>query len=182
MFPGSVYCALHLLDSFFFAHGYIRIYAFCIISIFICLILQLPFVWGSPLVSPFWIFILMLLNVITNHFWNLHSWPDQALSLCSGRTDSKTLDYQRANPREYQTVRTPTNKTTWIQEPLSPNHQKHTVQTVSSSKQQTKRKYRHSHQQTGLPAHSALPIRGETIKNQSKSHPMWSLHQPLDPP
>ena len=180
MFPGSIYCALHLLDSFYFAHGCISICAFCIISIFICLILQLPFVWGSPLVLLFLDIILMLLNVITNHFWNLHSWPGQALSLCSGRTDSKTLDYQRANSREYQTVRTHTNKTTWIKDPVSPNHQKHTVQKVSS-KQQTKQKYRHSHQQTGLPAHSALPIRGETIKKQSKSHPMWSLHQPLDP-
>ena len=30
---------------------------------------------------------------------------DQALSLWSGSTDSKTLDYQRTNPREYQIVR-----------------------------------------------------------------------------
>ena len=31
---------------------------------------------------------------------------DQALSLWSGHTDSKTLDYQGTNPREYQIVRT----------------------------------------------------------------------------
>ena len=37
---------------------------------------------------------------------------DQALSLWSGSTDSKTLDYQRTNPREYQIVRTPTKETT----------------------------------------------------------------------
>ena len=30
---------------------------------------------------------------------------DQALSLWSGSTDSKTLDYQRTNPREYQIMR-----------------------------------------------------------------------------
>ena len=30
---------------------------------------------------------------------------DQALSLWSGSTDSKTLDYRRTNPREYQIVR-----------------------------------------------------------------------------
>ena len=36
---------------------------------------------------------------------------DQALSLWSGSTDSKTLDYQRTNPREYQIVRTPTKET-----------------------------------------------------------------------
>ena len=37
---------------------------------------------------------------------------DQALSLCSGSADSKTLDYHRTNPREYQIVRTHTNETT----------------------------------------------------------------------
>ena len=31
---------------------------------------------------------------------------DQALSLWSGSTDSRTLDYQRTNPREYQIVKT----------------------------------------------------------------------------
>ena len=39
---------------------------------------------------------------------------DQALRLWSGSTDSKTLNYQRINPREYQVVRTHKNKTTWI--------------------------------------------------------------------
>ena len=33
---------------------------------------------------------------------------EQALSLLSGSIDSKTLDYQRTNPREYQAVRTHT--------------------------------------------------------------------------
>ena len=41
---------------------------------------------------------------------------DQALSLWSGSTDSKTLDYQRTNPREYQIVRTHTKETTWIRD------------------------------------------------------------------
>ena len=47
----------------------------------------------------------------------------QALSLWSGSTDSKTLDYQRTNPREYQIVRNHTKETTWIQDLASPNHQ-----------------------------------------------------------
>ena len=38
--------------------------------------------------------------------------PDQVLSLWSGSTDSKTLDYQRTNPREYQIVRTHTKEVT----------------------------------------------------------------------
>ena len=47
---------------------------------------------------------------------------DQALSLWSGSTGSKTLDYQRTNPREYQIVGTQTKETTGIQDPTSPNH------------------------------------------------------------
>jgi len=35
----------------------------------------------------------------------------------------------------------------------------------ASSKQQIKQKYKSNHQQTGLPPHSAFPIRGKTNKN-----------------
>ena len=41
---------------------------------------------------------------------------DETMSLWSGRTDYKTVDYQRTNPREYQIVRTHTKETTWIQD------------------------------------------------------------------
>ena len=66
---------------------------------------------------------------------------DQALSLWSGSTDSKTQDYQRTNPWEYQILRIHTKETTWIQDPASPNHQQHPVKDASS-KQQTKQKYK----------------------------------------
>ena len=92
---------------------------------------------------------------------------DQALNIWSGSTNSKTLDYQRINPREYEIVRTHTKKTTWIHDPASPNHQYHPVQDTSS-KQQTKQKYKSNHHQTGLPAHSGLPIRGKTNKQQQQ--------------
>ena len=109
---------------------------------------------------------------------------DQALSLSSGSTDSKSLGYQRTDPRECQIVRTHTKGTAGIQDPGSPNHQQHPVQDTSS-KQQTKQKYKPNHQQTGLPHHSAFPIRGKTnkqakIKAQHISHPTRSLHKPLD--
>ena len=39
----------------------------------ICLILKLPFIWGSSLVSHFWISVLISLDVITNQLWNLCS-------------------------------------------------------------------------------------------------------------
>ena len=52
-----------------------------------------------------------------------------------------------------------------------------------SSKQQTKQKYKPNHQQTGLAPHSALSIRGKKKKKtQHKSHPILSLHKPLDQP
>ena len=54
---------------------------------------------------------------------SLKIWRDQALSLWSGSTDSKTLDYQRTNPRVYQIVGTHTKEITWVQDPASPNHQ-----------------------------------------------------------
>ena len=91
---------------------------------------------------------------------------DQALSLWSGSTDSKTLDYQRTNPREYQVVRTHTKETTWIQDPASPDHQHQYLVQDTSSKQQRKQKYKPNHQQTGLLPHSALPIRGKTNKQK----------------
>ena len=39
----------------------------------------------------------------------------------------------------------------------------------ASSKQQTKQKYKPNHQQTGLPPHSVLPIRGKTNKQTKNS-------------
>ena len=91
---------------------------------------------------------------------------DQALNLWSGSTDSKTLDYQRNNPTEYQIVRTHTKETTGIQDPASPNHQYYPVQDASTKKQ-AKQKCKPSNQQTGLPPHSALPIRGKTNKQKT---------------
>ena len=47
---------------------------------------------------------------------------DQVLSLWSGSTDARTLDYQKINPREYQIVRTHTKDHLNI-DPASPTHQ-----------------------------------------------------------
>ena len=41
-----------------------------------------------------------------------HKTQGHVLSLWSGSTNSQALGYQRTNPREYQVVRTQTNKTT----------------------------------------------------------------------
>ena len=82
--------------------------------------------------------------------------------------------------REYQIVRTNRKETTWIQDLASPNHQ---MKLFTSSKQQTKQKYKPSHQQTGLPPHSALPIRGKNKQKLStNSHPIRNLHKLLDQP
>ena len=119
LFARSIYCTLFLLDCFHFAHGCICVYS--MILIIICLVLQLPFVWGSSLVSCFWIIVLISLNAITNHLWNPHSWPE-IKPWAFEWEHSKTLDYQRTNPRGYQIVRTHTKETTWIQDSASLNH------------------------------------------------------------
>jgi len=105
---------------------------------------------------------------------------DQALSLCCGSTDSKTLDCQRTNPREYQIIRTHTKETSWIQDLTSPNHQYHPVKDASS-KQQTKQKYKPSHHQTYLPPHSALPNWEKTNKNSAQISPHRKLTQTTGP-
>ena len=74
-------------------------------------------------------------------------------------------------------MRTHTKETTGIQDTTSPNHP---VQDASS-KQQTKQKYKPSHQQTGLPPHSALPIRGKTNKNSAQISPYIKLTQATGP-
>ena len=81
------------------------------------------------------------------------------------------------SPRGYQIVRTHTKETTWIQDLASPNHP---VQDASS-KQQTKQKYKPNHQQTGLPPHSVLPIRGKTNKNSAQITPYTKLTQTTGP-
>ena len=58
---------------------------------------------------------------------------------------------------------TPTKQTTSIQDPASHSYQQYPVQDTSS-KQQIRQKYTPDHQQTGLPPHSALPIRGKAKK------------------
>ena len=52
-----------------------------------------------------------------------HKTRDQALSLWSGSNDSKTLDNQRTNTREYQIVKSPTKEITSKQDLASPNYQ-----------------------------------------------------------
>jgi len=49
----------------------------------------------------------------------------------------------------------------------------------TSSKQQAKQKYKPNHQQTGLPPHSALPIRGKTNK-QTKNSAQISRYRKLN--
>ena len=50
-----------------------------------------------------------------------------------------------------------------------------------SSKQQTKQKYEPNQQQTGLPPHSALPIRGKTNENSAQISTYTKLTQTAGP-
>ena len=49
----------------------------------------------------------------------------------------------------------------------------------ASSKQQTKQNYKPNHQQTGVPPHSALPIRGKTNKQTNKNSAQISPYMKL---
>ena len=52
----------------------------------------------------------------------------------------------------------------------------------ASSKQQTKQRYKPSHQQTGLTPHSALPIRGKTnTQNSAQISPYRKFTQTTGP-
>ena len=51
----------------------------------------------------------------------------------------------------------------------------------TSSKQQTKPKYKPNQQQTGLPPHSALPIRGKTNKHSAQISGCTKLTQTTEP-
>ena len=51
----------------------------------------------------------------------------------------------------------------------------------TSSKQQTKQRYKPNHQQTGLPPHSDLSIRGKTNKNSAQISPYKKLTQTTEP-
>ena len=79
--------------------------------------------------------------------------------------------------RETQIVRTHIKETTRIQDPASSNHQYHPVQDASSKQQ----KYKPNHQQTGLPRHSVLTIRGKTNKNSAQISPYTKLTQTTGP-
>ena len=99
----------------------------------------------------------------------------QALSPWSRRTDSKTLDYERTNPRGYQIVRTHTKETTWVKDPAT------SCTLCRTTHLNNKQKYKPNHQQTGLPPHSALPIRGKTNKNSAQISPYTKLTQTTGP-
>ena len=51
----------------------------------------------------------------------------------------------------------------------------------ASSKQQTKKKYKPNHQQTGVPPHVALTIRGKTNKNTAQISHYTKLTQTTGP-
>ena len=136
---------------------------------FICLILYLPYIWGLPFVL-FLCVDLTPFNAITNHLWNFSSPArDQAMNLWSGSIASKNLGWQRTpNLREYWLVITSTKASTCIQDPAKPNFQQHPVQDFSP-KQQTRQKHKPNHQQTELPTHIAMSIRGKKIKSSHQN-------------
>ena len=100
---------------------------------------------------------------------------NQILSLCSGSTDSKTIDYRRTNPGEYQTVRTHTKETTWIQDLASPNPHLNNKQNKNTNPIISRQDYPLTQP---CPSKEKQPHK----KTQHKSHHIGSLHKPRDQP
>jgi len=82
-------------------------------------------------------------------------------------------------------VRTHTKETTVIQDLASPNYQQHPVQDASF-KQQNKNAHpiisRQDYHLTQLAHQRKNKQANKETKTQQKSHPMRSLHKPLDQP
>ena len=135
LFTRSIYCSL------FFAG------LFCLCSwVYMCIFhyfnyylpdLSLSFVWGSSLVSHFWVFVFISFNAITNHLWNLLSWPGikpwafgvVALTPRPWTTRELTLgsikywELTQKKPLEYKTWHHPTTSSTLCRMPYLNNKQ-----------------------------------------------------------
>ena len=106
---------------------------------------------------------------------------DQTLRLWSGSTDSKTLDYQRTNPRVYKIVRTPTKETTWIQDPHHPTTSSTLHNTPHPNNKQNKNTNPIiSRQDYHLTQPCPSEEKQQQQKTQHKSHPIQSSNKPLD--
>ena len=107
---------------------------------------------------------------------------DQALSLWSGSTDSKTLNYQRTNtreykieltqrkPLEYKTKHHPSTCSTLCRMPHLNNKQNKNTNPIINRRTTTS--LRLAHQRKNI----------QTNKIQHKSHPIRSLHKPPEQP
>ena len=86
---------------------------------------------------------------------------------------TKTLEYQRTNPKGYQLVRTYTKETTVIQDQGSPNHPQQPVQDASS-KQQSKNKNsiisRHDYHLTQLCPSEEKQTKKEKLSEQTSPY------------
>ena len=107
-------------------------------------------------------------------------WRDKALSLWSGSTDSKNLDYQRTNPREYQIVRTHTKETTWIQDLNHPTTSSILCRMPHLNSKQNRNTNPIISRQD---YHLTQPCLAERKKKNSPQISLiWSFHKALDQP
>ena len=100
----------------------------------------------------------------------------QALRLWSGSTDSKTLDYQRTSSREYQR-----ELTQWKRLEYKTQHH------PTTSSMLCRMLYLNNSKNTNLIISrqdyhitQPYPLKEKQTKLQDKSHPIQSLHKPLD--
>ena len=120
-----------------------------------------PVMWSIRLVLP--------VGLATIERWSPEPW--------SGSTDSKSLDYQRTNPREYQIMRLLTREPPEYKAQHHPTTSSTLCRTPHTNTNKTK--YKPNHQQTGLPPPSALPIRGKASKQTNRNSAQISSYKKL---
>ena len=108
---------------------------------------------------------------------------DQALSLQNRGNDSKTLDHQRTNPREYQIVRTHTKETIGKQDLASPNHRQQPMHPHLNNKQNKNANPVISRQDYHLtqPCPSEEKQTNKQTKNSTQISPHRKLTQTTEP-
>ena len=147
--------------------------------IFHCFNYYLPnfvvlYVWNSSLLSYFWIFVLISLNAIRNNLWNLCSWPEiKPWAFGVGALTPRLPENYKCWVVSHSEN---SHKGNHLNDQASPNHQQHPVHL--NNKQSKNTNLITSRQDYHLT--QSCPSEEKQTKTQHKSHPIQSLHKPLD--
>ena len=185
LFTESIYCTLFLLDCFDFAYG-----CTCIFHLFNYYLPDfitatcLRFIFGFL----FWVFLKISFNAIVKHLCNLLSWPEikprafgvgavtprpQTARKLLTLESIKQRELLQRKPLEYNTKYHPSTSSNLCRMPHPNNKQDKNTDPVIS---------RQDHHLTQPCPSEENQTNKQTNKSQHKSHPIRSLHKPLNQP